>query len=489
MESLMLSRFAFILLLSSILAVAPMSVQAAGTLDQASVQVIPHGGGVEENFCSQTRCPLIAQTITAGISGGLDQVDLLVERQNSPGPLTVEIRPTLNGAPTTTMLASGVLPQENVNPGGPTWVSVPLSPPAPVSAGSVYAIVLDPIGINGGNNYFWTFTDGSTNVYPHGSPFVSNDGGASWTPLEFGARGGCQVCMPQDFEFKTYVTAIGATTLVYTGPTVGEDYDPLTFSARLTDTLSGAPIPNATIVFDSGDTDPSTCTAITAADGQATCTTTDFGPTGGGSGGVNFVDVRYAGDAQHAASSTGSIFHSAPDEALFTYTGDRFVVPGRTAHLAATLTDDSGVFSVAGLATFTLGSGSSAQTCLSLHASYIWACDIASVAQGGGPLPLNVNVEQYSIRPSLQFSPLTLTVFSVTFASVCQQSQQFVSNHALATGMCSLLEAAQRADGAQLSAAKSTLLRDYTRLVQEALKLQALSTDHANFLLQAASLL
>src|SRR5690242_6711753 len=63
------------------------------------------------------------------------------------------------------------------------------------------------------------------------------------------------------------------TTLVYTGPSDNDKFDPLAFSAVLTDTASGLGIPNAAITFSSGDsTLPSSCTATTGADGRATCT-------------------------------------------------------------------------------------------------------------------------------------------------------------------------------------------------------------------------
>ena len=83
-----------------------------------------------------------AQTFTAGLSGGIDQVDLLLAKSGSISlPLSVEIRDVSGGNPGTTVLASQSVPASSI-PGTAAFVSVSFATPAPVAAGTQYAIVL-----------------------------------------------------------------------------------------------------------------------------------------------------------------------------------------------------------------------------------------------------------------------------------------------------------------------------------------------------------
>src|SRR5262249_26585302 len=85
-------------------------------------------------------------TFTAGLSGLLDQVNIPVLQHGNPGTLTVEIRTVDGGGvPTSTVLGSGSLPLSAFTPCCALPVpltSVPLTTPAPVTAGTQYAIVL-----------------------------------------------------------------------------------------------------------------------------------------------------------------------------------------------------------------------------------------------------------------------------------------------------------------------------------------------------------
>jgi hypothetical protein len=170
----------------------PSTVRATGTPDQSQ----PNSGGC---------CPFIhgsqrmAQSFSAGISGNLDQVDLLIGRSGNPGPLTVDIRMSSGGAPSGSVLASETVAQENVylDPTGQgvgDWVSVPLSPPAPSTAGVQYAIELSAPNANGFDKYVWRA--GAGDPYSGGMAVKSQDGGASWSELLPG----------WDLAFKTYVT-------------------------------------------------------------------------------------------------------------------------------------------------------------------------------------------------------------------------------------------------------------------------------------------
>jgi hypothetical protein len=167
-----------------VIAVVPAAARAA--LDQS--QTAPFDGGATIYGLSPE-----AQTFTAGIDGRLYQVDLLLFRRGDPGDLTVEVRALSGGVPST-VLASATVPQNNVllAPGG--WVSVALSPSAPSSVGTEYAIVLSAPNADPdmGSEHDWLGSRGDP--YPRGQALGTLDGGATWF-----------VQGTFDQAFKTYV--------------------------------------------------------------------------------------------------------------------------------------------------------------------------------------------------------------------------------------------------------------------------------------------
>jgi hypothetical protein len=123
----------------------------------------------------------LAQTFTAGTSGLLSKVDLLLLSNNIfSDPLTVEIRDTSGGAPAS-LLASASVPDSELSSSSWTWVAVNFADPAPVQAGTQYAIVAYTSG------YDWW-------------------GAASGDPYPGGTAWGSTGAVPSlDFSFKTYV--------------------------------------------------------------------------------------------------------------------------------------------------------------------------------------------------------------------------------------------------------------------------------------------
>src|SRR5215204_5533036 len=75
----------------------------AGTLDQQQ----PNGEGASLQIQNTQS---LAQTFTAGLTGGLDQVDLKLSGTGPTQPLIVEIRNSAAGSPGGTVLASGSIP-------------------------------------------------------------------------------------------------------------------------------------------------------------------------------------------------------------------------------------------------------------------------------------------------------------------------------------------------------------------------------------------
>ena len=105
----------------------------------------------------------------------------------------------------------------------------------------------------------------------------------------------------------------GATTITYTGPTSGEYNDPLTLTARLTETVTGTLLSGRTLSFTLGS---QTASGTTDANGIATVTITPAGTPG-----PTALTVSFAGDPTHTSSSTTATLTITPDETALTYTG------------------------------------------------------------------------------------------------------------------------------------------------------------------------
>lgn len=169
------------------------SASATGTLDQSQTST----SGLEVTVAASE---WVAQTFTAGITGNLDQIDLFLFRVGSPGDLTVQIRGLSGGVPSGSVLASATVAEANVSDSF-TWVSAPLSPPAQVTAGVQYAIVLSapsaagfPVAL-----YAWNFVFG--NPYAGGRVVISSTSGSTWGDF-------ASVFDDADTAFKTYVTPL-----------------------------------------------------------------------------------------------------------------------------------------------------------------------------------------------------------------------------------------------------------------------------------------
>jgi hypothetical protein len=166
----------------------------AGTLDQ-------------QQTMSNTEAGLnsgqgLAQTFTAGITGDLDQADLLLRKVDSPvEPLTVEIRNAAGGQPGTAVLASASIPMSALGSGA-EFVSATFDTPAAVTAGTQYALVAYTAHATN-DCCGWAYQD-ATNPYAGGAGFNSN----TFPPLApWGAQGG-----GDDYAFRTYVVPQGEPT-------------------------------------------------------------------------------------------------------------------------------------------------------------------------------------------------------------------------------------------------------------------------------------
>jgi hypothetical protein len=181
------TRIRFVLALAVAVALVLVPLAAAGTLDQSQ----PVLSNISTDISDVDN---LAQTFTSGRTGALDQVDVAVGRRAASASLRVEIRPVSSGAPSGPALASEILPAASVPPFVvPTpFVSVPLVPPVPVTAGVQYAIVVSSSSCGFLNCYDQVFGPGA--VYPGGAAYFSHDAGATWGPI-----------VHYDLPFKTYV--------------------------------------------------------------------------------------------------------------------------------------------------------------------------------------------------------------------------------------------------------------------------------------------
>ena len=173
----------------------------------------------------------------------------------------------------------------------------------------------------------------------------------------------------------TLDTGAVATRLVYTGDTTAGYHDPALLSAVLTVLATGAPISNATVSFTLGS---QTCSATTNASGAASCSITlnqaaANTTLAAGFGGIFGAD---------AGTSVSLPFVISLEGNTLSYTGDRVIAHGGTAHLSGVLLED-GVTPIAGrMVTFTLGTDGNPQTCTGVSdAAGKAACTISPVNQ------------------------------------------------------------------------------------------------------------
>jgi hypothetical protein len=165
------------------------SSASAGTLDQQQTASNTDAG----LFSSQS----VAQTFTPGLTGRLDQVDLVLYKVGTPpGPsVTVEIRGTSGSNPGAASLATASIPISSV---GTTqaFLSFTFASPASVAAGTKYAIVVYSPGAGGDAVGVWYQ---NSDVYSGGASFYDNTEpippGSAWIPNGTST----------DLAFKTYV--------------------------------------------------------------------------------------------------------------------------------------------------------------------------------------------------------------------------------------------------------------------------------------------
>jgi hypothetical protein len=183
----------------------PQPASAKGKLDQQQ----PNRDGNAAFFMfADSFNDALAQTFTAGISGSLDTVELILGRVGDPGDLVVQIRTTETTAdgtvPTQTVLGTSVA--KSIKTGTSLGrIRIPIQ--ATVSAGTEYAIVLlSPSAVDDSEdfNFYRVGAGFGPNDYAAGHVANSQDDGATWLVAPANP----------DMTFATYVKTWGSSCLV-----------------------------------------------------------------------------------------------------------------------------------------------------------------------------------------------------------------------------------------------------------------------------------
>jgi hypothetical protein len=168
---------------------------------------------------------------------------------------------------------------------------------------------------------------------------------------------------------------VTAATLTLTVSNASADFDdPVALTAQLS-----VPVAGQTISFNAAGQG---CSGVTNANGAASCTITPH--VGPGSYAIN---ASFAGSSTLPASQGSASLTVSLEQAKLTYTGNTTINEGSAAHMSATLLED-GVTPIAGRTIkFTLGTGTSAQTCSATTGTGGAAsCSISNVNQPIGTI-------------------------------------------------------------------------------------------------------
>jgi HYR domain len=270
--------------------VSAFPASAAGTLDQSQSS---DSAGTE---CLCEPFTRLAQTFTAGRTGDLDRIDLLLYRVGSPGDLTVQVRTASGGVPSEVVLATASVAAASVPDAG--WVSVPLSSPISSTAGRQYAIVLSAPGASSASPFYgWGSALGDP--YAGGDALTSVDSGGSWNPLI--GPGDLRL----DRAFNTYVGVPDVAPPTITAPTsvLADATSPVgaevAYSVTASDDID--PIPSVAC-------NPSSGSVFPIGDALVSCTATD---AAGNTARATFVvqvngAAEQLADLQAAVSGAGS---------------------------------------------------------------------------------------------------------------------------------------------------------------------------------------
>ncbi|HZQ49734.1 MAG TPA: PKD domain-containing protein [Candidatus Dormibacteraeota bacterium] len=353
-----------------------LPVHAADQLDQSQ----PFFSG-QQAF----RTPM-AQTFTAGGSGAVDRVSLMLTTSTGATAITVQIQTVSGGKPSGTVLGTSSL--TGSVPCCHQWRDFVFNPAVSVASGTQYAIVVRPTG-----NLTWYANFGHDD-YGAGQLWLSS--GSSWIG---GASFG------YDFCFQTYLTS-GATNHP---PTV-------TANATTVNGSEGSPVSTGGTFSDpDGDT-----VSLTASTGTIT-------KTGGSSGTWAWAIAAPEEAPAHTVTITAADGHGATASTSFTFTvaavaptvnitGAPASSPEGTAvTLTGTATSPSAADNAAGFtytwtvtkdgAAFASGSGSSITFTPNDEGAFV--ATLQAVDDGGATGSASVTVTGTNVAPTSSIAGIT----------------------------------------------------------------------------------
>ena len=246
----------------------------------------------------------VGQTFTAGTSGGLSTIDINIRqdpRCPANTPLTVQIRAVADGLPTT-VLATTTVPESSVASNF-AYATIDFASPAPVNAGTQYAIVLSapnagvcpdpfaPPGFPGRQSGYGWGAGGNGSAYPAGTAVYARGGEANW---------GTQAT---DTNFRTYVGDLLPTPSLQTSASAD-----VTIGGQIHDTatIAGGSNPGGTVTFKAYGPDNATCSGAAAftdtkpITGPGAYVSADFSASAAGT--YRWI-ASYSGDAGNGAVS------------------------------------------------------------------------------------------------------------------------------------------------------------------------------------------
>jgi Bacterial Ig-like domain (group 3) len=273
----------------------------------------------------------------------------------------------------------------------------------------LFAISLDPDGTS-----FWTGDSNSGNVWE-----VDIATGAVQQQIDThsGALYGLSVDDEVEVAAPAPVTTATSSTLTIQ-PVTGNFSSPTPVSAVLTNPSTGQPIANEPVTFTLNGSE--ICTGTTDSTGTATCTITPGEPSSSYT-----LTASFGGDTTTStpigSNSSSSTFTVNPDTSSVTYTGATSAVNGQPVTLSGTLTTNTpttGTPLPTKVVTFTIGSGSTAQSCsATTDVNGNVSCTIAAVDQPSGTETVTTSFagDSYDTSASTTSSlsvtePTTLTV-------------------------------------------------------------------------------
>ncbi len=184
------------------------------------------------------------------------------------------------------------------------------------------------------------------------------------------------------------VPQTAAPTTLTVNPATGDFADTTTVSAVLTNSSTSAPIAGQSVTFTLNGTE--TCTGTTDATGTASCAVTP-----GEAAGTYTLSASFAGNSDLSESNGSANFVVTTEETALSYTGATSALNGQPVTLSGVLTTDdptAGTVLPGKIVSFTLGSGSTAQTCSgTTDPTGTASCTIAAVNQTPGAVPVSAS--------------------------------------------------------------------------------------------------